>query len=77
MWKQNKPEESQRFILVLCPVCSASFGQRDSKTIYSVHCEECKATFYWKAWTDKPSVIMDKDVSKTIRYCSKNGCYCR
>lgn len=78
MWKpKNQPEEDSRFESVKCPVCRVVFGRRDKETIYLAHCEECKATFYWKPWAKAPSVTMDKDAVKKHRYCDRNGCYCR
>lgn len=77
MWKRNQPEENPRFVPVACPVCRTALGRRDNESIYSAHCEECRATFYWKPNNEKPSVIMDKDVQKVRRYCDKDGCHCR
>lgn len=75
MW--NKKPEEEKFEAVKCPVCRTALGRRDIKVIHMAHCEECKATFYWKPGVEKPSVIMDKDAIKVRRYCDKDGCHCR
>lgn len=59
-----------------CPVCNAILGNRDKRKVFKAHCDECRATFWWKPWAERPSVIMDSD--KPHRgYCGPKGCICR
>lgn len=75
MFSKSRPEKD--FEVTQCPVCRALFGQRDKAAIFKAHCIECKATYWWKPWAEKPNVVMDKDVTKERRYCGKDGCHCR
>lgn len=59
MFSRNRPDDD--FEPTQCPVCKTIFGRRDKTTIFKAHCKECRATFYFKPWTDTPSVIMDRD----------------
>jgi ribosomal protein L33 len=72
MWRsKDKNEDASRIEQTYCPVCKAYFGKRDCEIIFMAHCEECRATFYWRPWTEKPTVTMDKN--KPVR-CGCNGC---
>lgn len=66
MWKTKDPRTEP----AQCPVCRTLLGKRDCSTVYTAHCQECKATFYWKPWSKSPSVILDKDQPITC------GCGC-
>lgn len=55
-----------------CPVCKVLLGRRTEDSIFRAHCEECKATFYWKPGVKKPSVVMDASLSKKV--CGCGGC---
>lgn len=71
--KHRKDRESE---VAQCPVCRGILGTRDKTAIYKAHCVECRATFYWKPWADKPSVIMDS-YKPHKGYCGPSGCVCR
>lgn len=72
MWRSKDPkEEYTRLEPTQCPVCKAILGKRDCDTIFMAHCDECKATFYWRPWATKPTVKMDKDIPER---CGCNTC---
>lgn len=72
MWRsKDKYEDQPRTETAQCPVCRAILGKRDCDTIFMAHCEECKATFYWRPWETKPTVKMDKDIPAK---CGCGGC---
>jgi len=62
--------------VVQCPVCNAIIGRRDKRKVYNAHCDECKATFWWKQWAETPTAVLDSH--KTFKgYCGPDGCKCR
>lgn len=62
--------------IVLCPVCGFTLGSWFADVEFKAHCMECRATFFFKPDTDKPSVIMDS--AKTFKgYCGPEGCVCK
>lgn len=74
MFSKSRPDND--FEYAQCPVCRALLGQRDKTTVFQAHCAECRATYYWKPWSERPSVIMDS-VKPPQRYCGPKGCVCR
>ncbi len=49
---------------VHCPVCKAYLGVRDPQILFSGHCSECKAIYYWKPWETDPIASLDKDLER-------------
>ena len=43
-----------------CPVCKVILGTRNYSNYQSVYCFECKATFHFIPYNDKPSATTDK-----------------
>jgi len=64
----NPKEYHYNLIVTKCPVCPTRLGKRNPDTIFSAHCEECKATFTWHPGGEKPTVVMDK--------CKPQQCGC-
>lgn len=71
MWNKNSRKETAK-----CPVCRTVLGAYDPDTIFKAHCGECRATFFFKPDTKKPSVIMDSH-KQFKGYCGPAGCKCR
>lgn len=74
MYPKHRPESD--FEVAQCPVCRAILGQRDRSEIFSAHCVECRATFYFKPWAHTPSAVLDS-AKKFKGYCGPDGCKCR
>jgi len=64
------------FEMAQCPVCKALFGQRDKTVFFKAHCAECRATFWWKPWAERPNAVLDF-YKPPRRYCGPKGCVCR
>lgn len=54
MWKKDIYLEP-----TYCPVCKSYLGERNPEHIFNGHCIECKTTFWWKPWSNKPSAVLD------------------
>lgn len=65
MWHKKYEHEDK----LACPVCKADFGIRSKDQLIRIHCIECKTTFWWHPWKDKPLAILDSEKDK-----GKCGC---
>lgn len=74
MFSRARPEPDTE--VAQCPVCRGILGKRDKTVIFKAHCPECRATFWWKSWADKPSVVLDS-YKPNKGYCGPSGCICR
>ena len=74
MFSRNRPDDD--FEPTQCPVCRTLFGQRAKTKIFKAHCNECRATYWWKPWAERPNAVLDS-APKERKYCDKSGCYCR
>jgi len=68
----NKQRPHADFETAQCPVCRFVFGRRDTSAIYKAHCSECRVTFWWKPWAEKPTALLDRDAER--RKCGCLSC---
>lgn len=69
MWSSK--HRTSKIEVIQCPVCQAILGKRETNSIYIAHCAECRTTFTWKPWANKP--FAELDVHKPQK-CGCGGC---
>lgn len=72
----SKIRPSTDFETAVCLVCRTVFGRRDKTVLYKAHCDECRATYWFKPGSDRPNVVMDS-FKPDRGYCTAQGCVCR
>lgn len=45
-----------------CPVCKVLLGERYKDEVFFGHCDECKASFFWKYKEKVPTSKLDKHI---------------
>lgn len=56
-----------------CPVCKALLGTRYFEDPLWAHCDECKATYYYRSHQRKPKAILDIHNKKGVCDCGRCG----